>query len=286
MLTLIRSFTFLLSALAYLFGVSLADYLGRPIQPVAFWLGLIIVLLLQLVTNLLPEVYRPNNEPALENETRLTRRKQRENALYISMASLASIAALAYLLYNARQLPPAAFYFLVFAIAILLVYAAPPLRLLNRGFGELILAIQLAYIYPSVAFTLQYGSTHPVLVLAIPLTLLAFAWFIIQNFQTFPQDQKYGRITLLTRLGWERVMPLHHIFVLFAYIFLLTLPAVSLPLTILAPGFLTLPFALFQILQLRNIANGAKPNWPLLQATALSVFGLTTYFLAFTFWTR
>ena len=106
------------------------------------------------------------------------------------------------------------------------------------------------------------------------------------DFQAFAQDQKYERITFLTRLGWERVVPLHHIFVLFAYIFLLAMPAVNLSLNVLAPAFLTFPFALFQIYQLRNIALGIKPNWMLLNATALGVFGLTVYFLTFTFWTR
>ena len=59
-----------------------------------------------------------------------------------------------------------------------------------------------------------------------------------------------------------------------------------LTLSLIWPAFLTFPFALFQIFQLRNIANGTKPNWTLLNVTALAVFGLTTYFLAFTFWIR
>jgi len=91
-------------------------------------------------------------------------------------------------------------------------------------------------------------------------------------------------VTLLTRLGWERVIPLHQIFLLFAYIFFLAMPAVGLSLTFLWPAFLTFPFALFQINQLRNISLGLPPNWTLLTATALAVFGLTIYFLALTFW--
>ena len=57
------------------------------------------------------------------------------------------------------------------------------------------------------------------------MTFLAFAYFIVLDFQSFPQDEKYARVTFLTRLGWERVIPLHHIFVLFAYIFFLAMPA-------------------------------------------------------------
>ena len=284
MLKLTRPLYLLLAALTYFFGASLADYLGKPFRADSFWLGLLMILLLQVTMNLLPEVYRPQNEPVLENESRAEKLKLRNNALYISMAALASIAVIAYNLYNTGHLPLASFSYLVFSLAIILIYSIPPFRLVNRGFGEILLALQLAYIYPSLAFTLQSGATHRFLLLAIPLTFLAFSYFIVQNFRSFAQDQKYSRVTLLTRLGWERVIPLHQIFVLFAYIFFLAMPAVGLSLTFLWPAFLTFPFALFQIIQLRNISLGLPPNWTLLTATSLAVLGLTIYFLALTFW--
>ena len=286
MFKLLRPLLLFLSALTYAFGASLADYLGKPFRVESFWLGLIIVVLLQTTMNLLPEVYRPHNEPLVENETRIGRRNLRNNTLYVSMAALASVAVLAYVLYNARLLPLSGFYFLTASLIVIIAYSIPPFRFLNRGFGEIFLAIQLAYIVPSFSFTLQNTQTHRFLLLTLPIAFLTFAYFIILNFQTFSQDQKYERVTFLTRLGWERVVPLHHIFVLFAYIFLLTMPAIKLSYSLVAPAFLTLPFAIFQVIQLRNIALGAKPNWLLLHVTALSVLGLTTYFLTFTFWTR
>ena len=286
MLRLLRPLHLILAALTYSFGASLADYLGEPSHPLTFWLGLAVILLLQITMHVLPEVYRPYNEPVLGNETPKDKFTLRTNAMYTSLATLASIAVLAYVLYNTNQLPLSAFYFLIFSLLLLLVYAIPPFRLVNRGFGEIFLAVQMAYIYPSFAFTLQAGETHPFLALTIPLTFLAFAYFIVLDFQAFGQDQKYERLTFLTRLGWQRVVPLHHIFVLFAYIFFLAMPAFNLGLSLLAPAFLTFPFALYQVYQLRNIALGAKPNWILLNVTALAVFGLTTYFLALTFWIR
>jgi 1,4-dihydroxy-2-naphthoate octaprenyltransferase len=276
----------LLATLTYFFGVSLADHLGKSINPASFWLGLLMILLLQLTLNLLPEVYRPRNEPILVNETRQSRFKLRNNALYVSMASLASIATIAYILFNTDRLPLSTFYFILLAIGIILAYSTPPLRLMDRGFGEILSAVQLAYIFPTIAFTLQNGETHPSLIIAIPVTLLAFASFIVNNFKTFPEDQKYRRATFLTRLDWERVIPLHHVIVLFAYIFLLAMPAINIPFNLVAPAFLTFPFAVYQIVQLRNISLGLKPNWLVLQATAVGVFGLTTYFLTFTFWAR
>ena len=286
MLRLTRPLHLLLAALTYCLGASLADYLGEPARPTSFWLGLAVILLLQITMHVLPEVYRPTNEPYPETQTLRDKISLRNNAMYMSLTTLASVAVLAYILYNTKQLPLTSFYFLIFSLLILLIYAVPPFRLVNSGFGEIFLAIQLAYIYPSLAFTLQADETHPFLALTIPLTFLAFAYFIVLDFQGFAQDQKYERLTFLTRLGWQRVVPLHHIFLMFAYIFFLAMPAFNLTLNLLAPAFLTFPFALYQIFQLRNIALGVKPNWILLSVTALAVFGLTTYFLALTFWIR
>jgi len=286
LLRLTRPLHLLLAALTYTLGASLANYLGKPFLANSFWLGLAAILLAQTSMSLLSEVFRLDIEPLLENETRKERPALRNNALYVSIASLTVIAFIAYLLFTDNQLPLPSFLFLLLSMLIILTYSIPPFRFINRGFGEFLLAAQLAYIFPSFAYTLQTGETHRFLTLTIPLTFLAFAYFIVMNFPSFASDRKYDRITFLTRLGWERVVPLHHLFVLLAYLLFAASPAFGLSLSLIWPAFLTLPFALFQIFQLRNISLGAPTNWTLLTATALAVFGLTAYFLTLTFWLR
>lgn len=276
----------LLVTLTYVFGASIADYLGEPFLPDSFWLGLVAVVFLQTSMNLLPEVFRLDVEPLLENETRKARQSLRNNALYISVASLGSVALIAYILFNTDRLPPTTFYFLLLSFVIVFGYSIPPIRLINRGWGEFLLAVQIAYVVPSIAFTLRADEMHRFLALTVPLTCLAFAYFIVTNFRAFAQDRKYSRVTFLTRLGWERVVPIHHFIVGLAYILFLAAPAFGLSLSLIWQIFLILPFATFQIVQLRNISLGAPANWRMLTATALAVFGLTTYFLTLTFWIR
>ncbi len=284
MIKLLRPLHLLLAALTYFFGASIANYLGVPFRPNTFWLGLVGILLAQLSMPLLSEVFRLDVEPLLENETRKERRTTRNNILYIAVSCLAVFVFIALNLFFSGALTLPSTLFLFLSLILVLAYALPPFR--NQGFGELILAVQLAYVIPSIAYNFQAGEPHRFLVLTFPLTLLAFANFIITDFRTFATDVKYHRVTFLTRLGWERVVPLHHLFVLLAYILFLASPSLGLPLSLVGPAFLTLPFALFQIYQLRNISLGLPPNWTLLTATALSVFGLTTYFLTLTFWLR
>ena len=286
MLRFIRPIHLLLAALTYSLGASIADYLGNTFRAGSFWLGLIGVLLAQLTMSLLPEIFRLDAEPLAEDETRSQRQSLRNNLLYVSLGSLGSLGLIFYALFATKQLPPSSFLFLGLSLAIILVYSIPPFRFINRGFGELLLAIHLVYVFPSIAFILQSGGTHRFLAITIPLIFLAFTYFLVIDFQSFSQDQKFRRVTFLTRLGWERVVPLHHIFLVFAYIFFLAMPAFGLTLTFIWSAFLTLPFAIYQIIQLRNIALGLPPNWTILHATALAVFGLTVYFLTLTFWIR
>lgn len=286
MFRLTRPLHLFLAALTYCLGASIADYLGNTFRIGPFWLGLVGVILAQMTMFLLPEVFRLDTEPLAENETRRERQFLRNNVLYVSLAALASLVLIFYALFATVQLPGSSFLFLGLSLAIILIHSIPPFRLANRGFGEPMSAIHIAYIIPSIAFVFQAGDTHRFLAITLPLTFLAFAYFIARNFQTFAQDQKLRRVTFLTRLGWERVVPLHNIFLVFAYIFFLAMIAFGLTLRLLWPAFLTLPFALYQIFQLRNISLGLPPNWRILNATALSVFGLTAYFLTLTFWIR
>jgi len=275
----------LLAALTYTLGASIPAYLGKPFQPLIFSLGLAGVLLAQLSMSLLAEVFRPHNESLVEGETPQQKETLRNNALYISIAALSSTAFIIYLLYIDQILVLPSVILYLSSFILVLAYALPPIRLLDRGFGELTLAAHIAYIIPSIGFLLQAKENHRLLaVIIIPLTALALAYFLVINFTTFPTDQKYQRGTLLRRLTWERAVPLHHSLIVFAYSIFAIAPLLGF--SILWPAFLTLPFAILQMLLLRNISIGNKPNWTLLTVTALAVFGLTTYFITLTFWLR
>jgi len=282
---LTRPLNLLLAALTYVLGASIPAYLGKPFQSLAFLLGLAGILFAQLSMTLLAEVFRPHNEPLIENETPKQKEMFRNNALYISIAALSSSAFIIYLLYINQILALPSFILYLSSFILVLAYSIPPIRLLNRGFGELALAAHIAYIIPSIGFLLQAKDNHRLLtIIIIPLTALALAYFLVINFTSFPADQKYQRDTLLRRLTWERAVPLHHSLIVFAYVVFAIAPLLGF--SILWTAFLTLPFAFLQIILVRNISLGAKPNWSLLTSTALAVFGLTTYFITLTFWLR
>ncbi|MCJ7433456.1 MAG: hypothetical protein MUO77_08220, partial [Anaerolineales bacterium] len=150
LIKLSRPLHLLLAALTYVLGTSIAGYLGKPFHLDLFWLGFTGIILAQASMSLLAEVFRPANEPMLPDETRLERRSIRDSALYVSIASLTADAVIAFLLFNNNRLHLSSFIFLALSLLIVLAYSVPPLRLLNRGFGEFLLAAHLGYVIPSI----------------------------------------------------------------------------------------------------------------------------------------
>jgi 1,4-dihydroxy-2-naphthoate octaprenyltransferase len=282
-----RPLLLMLAALTFVLGTGIARYLGHPQVPGVFWLGLIGVVLAQASMSLLVEVFRPANEPIVEGETLAERKTVHDAALYVSVACLAAASFVAVLLYNAGSLRPPVMLALGLSLVDIILYSVPPARLSDRGLGELMLALHMAYIVPSIGFLLETGEYHRLLNAAIiPLTFLAFAAFLALDFPTYADDLKYERRTLLVHIGWERAVPLHHGLILAGYALFALAPFLGFAFSLLWPAFLTLPFAALQIFWLRNIALGAKPIWNMLSANAISLFGLTAYFLMIAFWLR
>ena len=149
MLKLSRPLHLLLAALTYILGASIPAYLGKPLNALAFWLGLAGILFAQLSMSLLAEAFRPHNEPLLENETPAQKETLRNNLLFISYASLTVSAVLVFLLYTNKILAVSSPLFFLASLILIILYAIPPARFLNRGFGELILSAHLAYVIPN-----------------------------------------------------------------------------------------------------------------------------------------
>lgn len=282
-----RPLHLLFAALTYALGAGIARYLGTPTQMTVLALGMMGVVLAQASMGLLGAVFRSPLAPLLENETREQRGMVRSGALYASVGALSAMGVMGMIMHRVGSLSVSSILCLGLSLLVILLFAVPPVRAMDRGFEELLLAIQIAYLVPSIGFLLQAGSYHRLLnACIVALTFLLFATLVALEFPTYADDLEHERLTLLTRVGWENALRVHHVLVAAAYL-LLALTAVSgFSFALLSPAFLTIPFAILQVYWLRNIGLGARPIWNLLRANAVSIFGLTAYFLALSFWLR
>lgn len=284
---LARPLQLLLSALTYSLGAGISRYLGHPAQVAAFGLGLLAIIAIEAAAFWLVEYFHLPFTPLAKDETALHREALR-TGLFQSAAALLTVAgAIIVTLLLAKLLPVLAGILMGLIVVFFVAYAVPPMRLSEVGYGELALAVALGYLFPALAFLLQYGKFQRLLPFAtFPLTLLALAYFLVNDFQTFASDLKFERHTLLTRLTWQRAIPTHHVLVLVSFLFFASAPLLGFPWGLVWPVFLALPFAAIQIVWLQRIALGGRTLWKFLTALAVATFGLTAYFLAFTFWIR
>ena len=287
MLRLARPIQLLLALLTYGLGLGLARYLGATLLPEPQFFGGVIVIFLLVSSSLLTEYFRPFNEPIVLGETPKEREEFRSLLLIISITILAVAGILIFLLQRGGFLGVDTLLLFAGFILLALANAVPPVRLVNRGLGELSLSIQIASLTPTLAFLLHSHNLHRLLTLfTFPLFLIALSYFIAVNFPAYAEDLKYERRSLLISLGWQRAVPIHNSLLIIAYLFLAAIPFIGVPFGLVWPALLTLPLAAWQIFTLRNIAEGAKPLWPAFMAAATAIFGLTAYLITLAFWLR
>jgi 1,4-dihydroxy-2-naphthoate octaprenyltransferase len=284
---LARPIQLLLSALTYSLGGGIARYLGHPVRVAAFALGLLAILAIEAAAFWLVEYFHLPLMPLAKDETPRNREALR-TGLFQSAAALLTVAgAILATLLLARLLPLLAGILMGLSVLFFVAYAVPPMRLSEAGYGELAMAVAVGTLFPALAFLLQYGEFHRLLTfVTFPLTLLALAYLLVNDFPTFATDLKRGQHTLLTRLTWQYAIPTHHVLILVSFLFFASAPLIGFPWGLVWPVFLALPFALIQIIWLQRIAMGGRTLWKFLTVLAVATFGLPAYLLAFTFWVR
>jgi 1,4-dihydroxy-2-naphthoate octaprenyltransferase len=283
----IRPIQLVIALLEYGLGLALARYLGATILPEPqFLLGAIIILILT-ASNLLIEYFRPINEPILAGETRIEKDELRNRFLMIIVSLLTLAAVLIFLLQKGGFFSAETIILLTIFILLAMAIAIPPARFVNRGLGELSSAILIAGLIPSLSFLFQYGRINRVLtIFTIPFFMLALAYFLALNFPAYADDLKYERRSLLMSITWQRAVPLHNTLIVAAYLFFAAIPFWGIPFGLVWPVLLTLPLGGYQVYSLRNLADGAKPNWSVFIASATAIYGLTVYLSVLTFWLR
>lgn len=265
--------------LAYLLGVGMARYLGAWLHPGRLWAGWLALTLLQAGAALagealdLPLAALPGDADPPPVRLRVS-----------AAAGLWLAAALAWLALAWGDAPSLGLLLLLVAWLLLAALLWRPLA--QSGTGEIGLAFFLGGLAPALGFVLQQGSLHRLLNwLALPLTLLALASFLVWEFPTYAQDRRRGRLNLLQRLDWRLALWVHHGALLGGALALLLALGMGLPWRIGGPALLAWLPAGAQVWLLQRMAQGARPLWRELRLLAWLTPLLACYLLAVGFWT-
>lgn len=281
--------------LLYSIGAGVVRFLGIGVNWGVFVLGLLWAIALQLATNYLTEYYNtstdqenPHRTPFFISSSAIGEGKLSQHVpLIAALTSLAFLTSFTVLILS--NVKPEPIVFLIMGLSFIgsILFSLPPIRLESSGYGELITSVVVAFFLPSFAFALQMGEIQRFIPMtAFPLTLIHLAMMITFEFPDYATDIKFNKQTMLTRMGWQNGMNFQNFLVISAYILSLLMFWLGLPRIVVLHGFLSLPFALFQLWLFWRIRQGTKPNWTVLSFSSLATFGTMTYFIALAYWTR
>jgi 1,4-dihydroxy-2-naphthoate octaprenyltransferase len=283
---LTRPFFLLGGVLLYLLGVSIAISTGVPFKPGRFILGQVLVTSVQLMVHYGNEYFdREVDQAVKENRTwfsggsgvlpdealsPLVALRAGQVCACISLVTLVVVAIQAPLLGMLGLLEALLAWF----------YSAPPVSLVNRGWGELTASVISAFCVPLTGLTLQTGSINipPVLmIVSLPLVLIHMSMLIAFEFPNLPADAAFGKRTLVVRLGIRHAAWLHNALIVAAFLFYGVFTLLGYPYVGLASRyvFFILPLAIWQVIRIGWHVRHAQARYHWLTSGAIGLFGLT-----------
>jgi 1,4-dihydroxy-2-naphthoate octaprenyltransferase len=272
--------------LLYALGVSIASYLGKPINTGLYLMGQGLVTSIQLMTHYLNEFFDAPVDPENPSRTPFSGGSgalgaeglPRSTALYAGIGTLTLAATFAGLLLTRGTTSLLTWLLIILAFLGAYAYSAPPFRLIYTGYGELVASFVVAGLLPAYAFSLQTGQLHRlILMTTIPLIALHFAMLITFELPDYATDLKFNKRNLMVRVGWQVAMRMHDIAILFAGLTFFGAYLSGLPWRVSLGTLIVLPLGLAQIWQMGQIKRGQPPRWTTLTWSALLLFGLTAY---------
>ncbi len=125
-----------------------------------------------------------------------------------------------------------------------ITYTAPPLKLVYRGLGELVVAVAFGPLVVAGAYIVQTETISAMPIIAsIPIALLIASVLYINEFPDYKADKAAGKNQLVVILGRKDAIGVYKSLIIFAYLSIVFGVILGLmpPLTLL--GILTFPMA-------------------------------------------
>jgi 1,4-dihydroxy-2-naphthoate octaprenyltransferase len=284
-----RAENILAVVLFYFLGVGIGKYLGQNLDWNIIFLGLSTLLLL-LFANLFFRDYFdpfPVVSDGNRNSNRNTGIARRQKYLSAGLTTLAVCSLPVYFLLVNRQLSITSIFFIALAFVLILAYSIPPVILVKKGYGELILTLWIAILTPALGYLLQSTTIHPLVpLITVPLAFVYLAMLISTDLKDFLNEMITSQKTLTQMVGWKFAMNLHNGLVAAAFLLIAGGSFLGLPWNLIWPMLLPLPVFIFTIYEIQRIKSGAKPRWALLTLTGYAGTGCMLYVLLFTLWVR
>jgi 1,4-dihydroxy-2-naphthoate octaprenyltransferase len=279
--------------LLYALGALVARWQGYSLDFGVYWAGQVFVTGVQLMTHYLNEYFDVETDRLNQSRTPFSGGSgmlgpggfPRETAFTAAIVCLAVATAASIWLVLEFEVGPGALALMVLIFLGAYFYSSPPLELVKTGFGELSASVVVAGFVPALGHILQTGLPSFSVVLATaPLVVFHFAMLVAFEFPDFLSDEAAGKTTLLVRLGRRRGALVHNLALLLAVGLAVLGTFLGLPAQVALAVVIASPLVLLQITNIRRMQHGDPINFSRVTFLAVTIFALTTYFMAFSFW--
>jgi len=279
----------------YALGALVARYERYPLDPNLYLMGQLFVTSLQLMTHYLNEYWdleadhlHPSRTLFSGGSGILPEGKHgltRETAFTAAVVCLVINSAVASMLIFHYQTGPAVWAVMLLGFLGSFFYSSPPLRFASSGYGEVIASITVAGLVPALGHLLQAGHPSQMLVLATtPLIIFHYAMLIAFEFPDFLTDEAAGKKTLLVRVGRRAGASIHNGLIALALGLAAAASFIGLPAQVALSVAITAPLSVWQIMTVRRMRRGETISFHRLTFGAITLFALTAYLMAFSFW--
>ncbi|PKN60550.1 MAG: hypothetical protein CVU53_02530 [Deltaproteobacteria bacterium HGW-Deltaproteobacteria-11] len=202
-------------ALPFLLGTLLAWRLEDVFNPTVFILGVLAVMLIMISTYHSGEYFDYEGDAIslqlhrnrFAGGTRVLQTGILSPAVALRTSIIAFFMAVGIGLYIQFGLGTGPYTILLGALGIFpgFFYSTKPIRLVDRGLGEIFIAFCYGWLPIASAFYIQTGHIAPVIHwIGLPVGFTIFNVILLNEFPDYPADKRVGKRNLLVRLGMKR----------------------------------------------------------------------------------
>lgn len=271
--------------ISYSIGAGFVSYLGRILNQKFFWLGLLTVLFLFLSAEFINNYFIQTTLFSIQKNREELIRKN--NFFILFVVSLTLVTLFIFLIIQEIKINLPILILLLSFLLIMILYGVPPPQWAKKGYSDFLITFFVVTVTPIFALILQFQEVHSTLfLLTFPAFFLVISFFLAQSLESYPDNLKSQKRTIMTNLGWKNGMNLHNLFILLTYVLYGAATIFGLPSRLALPALFSFPIALIQFWEMWRISEGYKPRWKLLKISAMGSISILAYFLLFNLWLR
>lgn len=267
----------LAATLVYILGLVLAMESGKVLNPVTFFCGLAILIafvVLDKVNN-----YTTSSSVNLFSTVGRTQKLKHPSVIALLFAAFAAIFLSIFFLLQQQVLIGVNLAWLVLIAGLMTINFSRVGRIWAQPFQWLIEGLLVSPLMLFWGASLQGFPPVPLMsLLSIGLILLYAVVTLALQYPDYQSDMERSHRSFILLVGWEKGIVIHNLLLILSFLLLGAYIYLGGTWRFHWAVVVMLLVGAFQILQLRRISQGLRPNWGLLKSTAMLLFSAVVYF--------